>query len=104
MNYVDKADQNGYTPVSYTHLDVYKRQAFAGAGVGVELVIIAGQDGVQQDAGQGSNGQAGQDVYKRQTPFCIGPINIPHAVSLYYIRICRAMQVGKRQNRQKNEL
>ena len=38
------------------------------------------------------------------TPFCIGPINIPHAVSLYYIRICRAMQVGKRQNRQKNEL
>ena len=32
--------------------------AFAGAGVGVELVIIAGQDGVQQDAGQGSNGQA----------------------------------------------
>ena len=34
--------------------------AFAGAGVGVELVIIARQDGVQQNAGQGSNGQAGQ--------------------------------------------
>ena len=68
-------------PVSYTHLDVYKRQDILGDGYLI-LDILLGQDG--RAAGDGAQqrnaAQLGQDVYKRQYLKLLSPYANPMAV------------------------
>ena len=69
----------GVAPVSYTHLDVYKRQEHIllglikeGSGVAAAaLVSMGGAPKASIFMGKGDNEQAEKvDVYKRQLHFC----------------------------------
>ena len=72
--------RGSYNPVSYTHLDVYKRQAQERLkGVGV----LSREDAISFGA-TGGTGRASGDVYKRQAL----------SLTLFELKICDMFQIG----------
>ena len=66
---------SGSTPVSYTHLDVYKRQASMRLAAELEAMELTVHPGHMTLPGRREESMKLLDVYKRQVPGCFNTGN-----------------------------